>query len=125
MTLFDFKPHFFDHLKTALELGRSFIRTEYQKKFGCLSLLWRGIGEFVARNPRYRYLFGPVSISQASLSHDFQESDGGVPEPLFNGFPNGSLRKTAPALQSAQVSATSRTFWVAGKGLHRGYFSAS
>jgi putative hemolysin len=63
-TLFDFKAHFFDHLKNALELGRSFIRTEYQRKFGCLSLLWRGIGEFVSRNPRYRYLFGPVSISQ-------------------------------------------------------------
>jgi len=45
-------------------LGRSFIRTEYQKKFGCLAMLWRGIGEFVARNCRYRHLFGPVSISQ-------------------------------------------------------------
>jgi putative hemolysin len=63
-TLFNFKPHFFDHLSNALELGRSFIRGEYQRKFGCLSLLWRGIGEFVSRNPRYRYLFGPVSISQ-------------------------------------------------------------
>jgi hypothetical protein len=26
-------------------------------------LLWRGIGEFVARNPRYATLYGPVSIS--------------------------------------------------------------
>lgn len=64
-TLFNFKPHFFEHLTNALELGRSFIRTEYQRKFGCLSMLWRGIGEYVSRNPRYRYLFGPVSISQA------------------------------------------------------------
>ena len=63
-TLFNYKPQFFAHMDNALELGRSFIRTEYQRKFGCLSLLWRGIGEFVARNPRYRYLFGPVSISQ-------------------------------------------------------------
>ena len=63
-TLFNYKPQFFDHLNNALELGRSFIRTEYQRKFGCLSLLWRGIGEFVARNPQYRHLFGPVSISQ-------------------------------------------------------------
>lgn len=63
-TLFNYKPPFFNHLEHALELGRSFIRTEYQKKFGCLSILWRGIGEFVARNPRYRYLFGPVSISR-------------------------------------------------------------
>jgi hypothetical protein len=63
-TLFDYKPLFFNQLSNALELGRSFIRTEYQRKFGCLSLLWRGIGEFVGRNPRYRYLFGPVSISR-------------------------------------------------------------
>ena len=63
-TLFNYKPQFFDHLSNALELGRSFIRTEYQRKFGCLSLLWRGIGEFVSRNPQYRHLFGPVSISK-------------------------------------------------------------
>jgi hypothetical protein len=28
-----------------------------------LLLLWKGIGAFVARNPRYKILFGPVSIS--------------------------------------------------------------
>lgn len=63
-TLFNYKPPFFDHLGNTLELGRSFIRTEYQRKFGCLAVLWRGIGEFVARNCQYRHLFGPVSISQ-------------------------------------------------------------
>lgn len=63
-TLFNYKNEFYEHLDNTLELGRSFIRTEYQKKFGCLAMLWRGIGEFVARNRRYRYLFGPVSISQ-------------------------------------------------------------
>ena len=63
-TLFNFKPQFFNHLGNTLELGRSFIRTEYQKKFGCLAILWRGIGEYVARNCQYRHLFGPVSISQ-------------------------------------------------------------
>lgn len=63
-TLFNYKPQFYDRIGNSLELGRSFIRTEYQKKFGCLAMLWRGIGEFVARNCRYRHLFGPVSISQ-------------------------------------------------------------
>jgi len=63
-TLFNYRPQFLKRLSNTLELGRSFIRTEYQKKFGCLALLWRGIGEFVARNCQYRYLFGPVSISQ-------------------------------------------------------------
>jgi len=47
----------------ALELGRSFIRAEYQKNYGALLSLWRGIGQFVVRNPQYRFLFGPVSVS--------------------------------------------------------------
>jgi putative hemolysin len=63
-TLFHYKQGFLNRMVNALELGRSFIRTEYQKKFGCLALLWRGIGAFVARKTQYRYLFGPVSISQ-------------------------------------------------------------
>jgi putative hemolysin len=47
----------------ALELGRSFVRVEYQRGFQPLLLLWKGIGAYVARNPQYRVLFGPVSIS--------------------------------------------------------------
>jgi len=31
-------------------------------------MLWKGIGQFVVRNPRYRFLFGPVSIT-----NDYQE----------------------------------------------------
>jgi hypothetical protein len=50
-------------LGPALELGRSFVRTEYQKSFAALLLLWKGIGEYVSRQPRYCRLIGPVSIS--------------------------------------------------------------
>jgi len=63
-TLFRYKPEFVKRLTHAVELGRSFIRTEYQKKFNSLMLLWKGIGEFVARHPRYHILFGAVSISK-------------------------------------------------------------
>ena len=62
--LFKFKPVLLEKLTEALEMGRSFIRSEYQRKFNSLMLLWRGIGEFIARNPRYKILFGPVSISK-------------------------------------------------------------
>lgn len=62
-TLYRFSPQFFEQITPALELGRSFIRPEHQRSFQPLLLLWRAIGEYVARNPRYRYLFGPVSIS--------------------------------------------------------------
>ena len=36
----------------ALELGRSFVRAEYQKNYNALLLLWKGIGRFIARHPR-------------------------------------------------------------------------
>ena len=62
-TLFHLKPEFVDCLGPALELGRSFVRIEYQRAFAPLLLLWKGIGKFVARNPRCKTLFGPVSIS--------------------------------------------------------------
>jgi len=62
-TLYRFSPQFFEQISPAVELGRSFIRIEHQRSFQPLLLLWRAIGEYVARNPQYRYLFGPVSIS--------------------------------------------------------------
>jgi putative hemolysin len=67
-TLFKFKPDFFRRLPAALELGRSFIRAEYQRSYSSLLLLWKGIGQFIVRHPRYRYLFGPVSVSAAYSS---------------------------------------------------------
>ena len=62
--LFKFKPELIVRLEHAIEFGRSFIRPEYQKKFHSLMLLWKGIGQFVARYPRNNILFGAVSISQ-------------------------------------------------------------
>jgi putative hemolysin len=62
-TLFEYGPEFLKRIGPALELGRSFVRAEYQKAFAPLLLLWKGIGKYVAQNPRYKVLFGPVSIS--------------------------------------------------------------
>ncbi len=61
--LFKYGDEFLDCMGPALELGRSFVRIEYQKGFAPLLLLWKGIGKFVAQNPQYKVLFGPVSIS--------------------------------------------------------------
>jgi len=63
-SLFHMDPRFMKKIRGGLELGRSFIRTCYQRQHNCLSLLWRGIGEVVSRQPAIRILFGPVSISQ-------------------------------------------------------------
>ncbi len=71
-TLFEYRDEFLNRLGPALELGRSFVRQEYQKGFAPLLLLWKGIGAYVASNPRYKVLFGPVSISNqyAALSRE-------------------------------------------------------
>jgi putative hemolysin len=62
-TIFQYESELIDALPPALELGRSFVRPEYQRNYQALLLLWRGIGTFVIRHPEYRVLFGPVSIS--------------------------------------------------------------
>jgi putative hemolysin len=54
---------FNETLRQSLELGRSFIVHEYQRKPLPLFLLWKGIFFFLLKNPEYRYLIGPVSIS--------------------------------------------------------------
>jgi putative hemolysin len=64
-TLFQFDPELFPHLGDALELGRSFVRPEYQREYAPLLLLWKGIGRFIATQPRHAMLFGAVSISSA------------------------------------------------------------
>ncbi len=67
-SLFVFKPSMLNQLNPALELGRSFVRVEYQKSYTPLLLLWKGLGHYIGLHPRYAILFGPVSISNDYLS---------------------------------------------------------
>lgn len=67
-TLFRFKPGVIPSLDPAIELGRSFVVEKYQRRPLSLGLLWKGIGRFISRNPKYCTLFGPVSISREYLS---------------------------------------------------------
>ncbi|MFW5837962.1 MAG: lysophospholipid acyltransferase family protein, partial [Desulfovibrionaceae bacterium] len=62
-TLFSYRDDFFRNASPSMELGRAFIGARYQKSYGALMLLWKGISEVVLREGRHRYLFGPVSIS--------------------------------------------------------------
>ena len=72
-TCFRFGDDLVSRLQPAIELGRSFVRREYQRAFSSLMLLWKGISVFVARNPRYKTFFGPVSIS-----NDYLEASRGM-----------------------------------------------
>ena len=62
-TLFHFHPGFFIKLSPAIELGRSFIRAEYQRHPAGMFMLWRGITAYILRYPHCTKLFGPVSIN--------------------------------------------------------------
>lgn len=63
--LFKIRDQFYPILRKSLELGRSWIRKEYQLKPLPLFLLWKGILKYLLDNPHYRYLIGPVSISNS------------------------------------------------------------
>jgi putative hemolysin len=62
-SLFKMKNELLPLLQQSVELGRSYVIKEYQQKRLPLFLLWRGILTFLIQHPNYRYLFGPVSIS--------------------------------------------------------------
>jgi len=62
-SLFKMKKEFTPILKKSLELSRSFVRPEYQKKSLPWFLLWKGISVFLEGKTNYCYLLGPVSIS--------------------------------------------------------------
>jgi putative hemolysin len=62
-SLFQYKRDFKETLSQSIELGRSFVVPEYQRKILPLFVLWKGILAFLLRNAEYRYLIGPVSIS--------------------------------------------------------------
>ena len=67
-TLFNLDPLLSSDFKTGtLEAGRSFVRTEYQRGL-TLVMIWMALARFIVANPEYKYLMGPVSIS-----NDFSE----------------------------------------------------
>ena len=63
-TLFNYEGDNEKLFKEGLELGRSFVQPQYWGKRS-LDYLWFGIGAFLSRYPKYRYLFGAVSLSNA------------------------------------------------------------
>ncbi|MDG1025619.1 MAG: GNAT family N-acetyltransferase [Gammaproteobacteria bacterium] len=63
-SLYKYDEAFVNQLGSAIEMGRSFIHPDYQKKPVSLNLLWRGIGRILVEKPRYHTLFGSVSISR-------------------------------------------------------------
>lgn len=67
--MFDFSERFIkDYLPYTIELGRSFVRLEYQssragaKAIFALDNLWDGLGALTVLHPEIRYLFGKFTM---------------------------------------------------------------
>lgn len=67
--MFNFSPEFIEkYLPTTLELGRSFVSTDYQasgagqKALYSLDNLWDGLGALTVIHPEIEYLFGKVTM---------------------------------------------------------------
>lgn len=68
-TLFDLEGMFASDFSVGtLEAGRSFVRSQHQRGLTLL-VIWMALARFIVKNPRYKYLIGPVSIS-----NEFQEN---------------------------------------------------
>ena len=70
--LFRLESELDDMMEKSIEMGRAFIRKEYQLKPMPLFLLWKGIVHTTLRFPDHKYLIGGVSISNQFT--DFSKS---------------------------------------------------
>lgn len=79
--LFRFEPELYEMMSKSIEMGRAFIRKEYQQKPMPLFLLWKGIVHTTLRHPEHNFLIGGVSISNQfsnfskSLMIEFMKSN--------------------------------------------------
>lgn len=65
-TLFKYDTLLKTHFIDGIELGRSFVDDEAGRTaLRALDSIWKGLGCFFAENPHYRYMVGPVSISNS------------------------------------------------------------
>jgi putative hemolysin len=109
-SLFKYRHSLLQRLNPAIELGRSFICKEYQRSFSPLLLLWKGIGAYINRNPKYRILFGPVSISgeyqtlSQQMMVSFLESNRYLPGLAREIKPRNPFRPTRDAWIRDEIS---------------------
>ncbi|HTV18716.1 MAG TPA: GNAT family N-acyltransferase, partial [Polyangiaceae bacterium] len=116
-SLFQYDGAFLDEIGPAVEMGRSFVRMEMQGAGRVLALLWRGIGHLLAARPRYRKLFGPVSVSSVyteASRHLIATAlcQGEYRHELFGRVapnrPCATSGELEPALQEADIKTLSR-----------------
>ncbi|MEM8867595.1 MAG: lysophospholipid acyltransferase family protein [Verrucomicrobiota bacterium] len=134
-TLFRYDKKFLDTIGPSMELGRSFVRVEYQKKYASLALIWKGIFQFIVRHPDYPTLFGAVSIadsyhaiskslmvhffSEHNFDHDISELvHARNPAKIFKSLRGASIKRIGESLNSLDaISAVVSGFEDDEKGI--------
>lgn len=107
-SLFAFEPEFIPYLNASIELGRSFVQPNYWGS-RALDYLWQGIGAYLSQNPHVRYMFGPVSLSDAypkiakNLLICFYE--------LYYASPSTLIQAREPFFMSKQEQLEARGFF--------------
>ncbi|MDE6266353.1 MAG: GNAT family N-acetyltransferase [Muribaculaceae bacterium] len=111
--MFNFSDEFIrDYLPYTIELGRSFVRVEYQSsKAGARAIfaldnLWDGLGALTVENPEIKYLFGKMTMYPSYntsardmllyfLNHYFPDNDNLVTpkEPLKTLTPPDDMQR--------------------------------
>lgn len=104
--LFTFEGEVEAVMEAGLELGRSFVQPRFWGNRS-LDYLWQGIGAYLARHPRVRYLFGAVSLSAAlplrardMLVWHYQKY---YPEKNFFARPKAPFRLSSPAVNEIEA----------------------
>lgn len=100
-------------LGPALEMSRSFVRPEYQKSYTPLLLLWKGIGQFAVRYPKYKVLFGAVSITNEYRSFSRRLMAAFLKGDRFFRDHSNLMRPKKPFLQNSipELRAKRRSSW--------------
>lgn len=62
-TLFRYRKEMAPVLAVSIELGRSFLAREYQRRPNSLLMLWKGILYVLLKHQQFRNMIGPVTIS--------------------------------------------------------------
>ena len=95
-SLFRMSRKFRPVLEKTIELGRSYVVQEYQGKRLPLFLLWKGIMHFLVSNEDYRYIIGPVSISNSYSKVSKQLMVAFIKEHYYNQEMADLIKPTKP-----------------------------
>lgn len=90
-TLFDLQGELAAYLPHSIELGRSFVQPRYWGQHS-LDYLWYGIGAYLREQPEIKYLFGPVSLSNAYPQLAKELIIGFYQQQSVPGFPTAKAR---------------------------------